>query len=433
MNTEPITIAFLGVDERSKSAYQLFFENITPVQYDLIDDCEKAQLCLIDKDSYNVQKQYDDLTNNHPDKYILVLSILEHACTHEKEFFLQKPIKRESLQELLNKISGYISGKTIIKTHAPSRSQIKDTVKKISEKYRKKTEPKKPAPVAKPVTKAKESTVVPIKKAPKAATANAGKLMKIENEEYFVGTHSDIDINDPQQLQKIFYSPEKLLQSSMEKAREKSQESGKIAQLNIMDHVFYFDAENHKVHSTVSSSVIRHLCVVHQDEAPTLTLKPESFRSDLAFILKANEKKTHRKHSWSMDAFLWVITLWCSRGRVPVGTDITRPVYLMEWPNLTRLEQIPHAARIAALIYDQPRTLFDTAKQLGIRQRYVFAFYSACKVIGLSGVSVRDVDRLFEAEIPKNKNKSILSKLLGKLTNFSGNAATTKLASNADQ
>ena len=433
MNTEPITIAFLGVDERSKSAYQLFFENITPVQYDLIDDCEKAQLCLIDKDSYNVQKQYDDLTNNHPDKYILVLSILEHACTHEKEFFLQKPIKRESLQELLNKISGYISGKTIIKSHAPSRSQIKDTVKKISEKYRKKTETKKPAPVAKPVTRAKESTVVPIKKAPKAATANAGKLMKVENEEYFVGTHSDIDINDQQQLQKIFYSPEKLLQSSMERAREKSQESGKIAQLNIMDHVFYFDAKNHEVHSTVSSSVIRHLCVVHQDEAPTLTLKPESFRSDLAFILKANEKKNHRKHSWSMDAFLWVITLWCSRGRVPVGTDITRPVYLMEWPNLTRLEQIPHAARIAALIYDQPRTLFDTAKQLGIRQRYVFAFYSACKVIGLSGVSVRDVDRLFEAEIPKNKNKSILSKLLGKLTNFSGNAATTKLASNADQ
>jgi len=214
VNTEPITIAFLGVDERSKSAYQLFFENITPVQYDLIEDCQKAQLCLIDKDSYNVQQQYDELTSNHPEKYILVLSILEHPCTHDKEFFLQKPIKRESLQELLNKISGYISGKTIIKSSPPSRSQIKNTVKKISEKYRKKTEPEKTEPVAKPpVTKAKENIVVPINKAPKAATSNAGKLLKIENEEYFVGEHSDIDVNDPKQLQKIFYSPEKLLQS----------------------------------------------------------------------------------------------------------------------------------------------------------------------------------------------------------------------------
>jgi len=434
VNTEPITIAFLGVDERSKSAYQLFFENITPVQYDLIDDCEKAQLCLIDKDSYNVQKQYDELTSKHPEKYILALSILEHPCVHEKEFFLKKPIKRESLQELLDKISGYISGKTIIKSSAPSRSQIKNTVKKISEKYRGKTETKEPVAVEKPAIKAQQKTVVPINKIPKAATSNAGKLLKIENEEYFVGKQSDVDIDDRLQLQKIFYSPDKLLQGIMEEAREKSQQSGKIVQLNVMDHVFYFDAKNYRVHSTAGTSVIRHLCVVHQDEAPTLSIKPESFRSDLDFILKASEKKSRRKHSWNMDAFLWVITLWCSRGRVPAGTDMTRPVYLMQWPNLTRLEQIPHAARIAALIYDQPRTLFDTAKQLGIRQRYVFAFFSACKTIGLSDISVRDVDRLFEAEKPKtNKNKSILSKLLGKLTSFSGNAVSRKLAGNAEQ
>ncbi len=432
MNTEPITIAFLGVDERSKSAYQLFFENITPVQYKLIDDYQQAQLCLIDKDSYNVQQQYDELTKNHSEKHILLLSIVEHICTNDKEFFLQKPIKREALQDLLNNISGYISGTTINKSGAPSRSQIKNRVKKISEKYRKKPAAEKPEVPARPVIKEKDNTVVSINKTPRAATSNAGKLLKIENEEYFVGKHSDVDINDQQQLQSIFYSPQKLLQSIMEQAREKSQQSGKIVQLNVMDHVFYFDAKDQKVHSTVSSSVIRHLCVVQQDETASFSVKPESFRSDLDFILQAREKKSHSKHSWSMDAFLWVITLWCSRGRVPTGTDMTRPVYLMQWPNLTRLEQIPHAARIAALIYDQPRTLFDTAKQLGIRQRYVFAFFSACRSIDLSDVSVRDVDRLFESEKPKNsKNKSILSKLLGKLTNFSGNTETTKVASSA--
>jgi len=91
VTTEPITISFLGVDERSKSAYQLFFENITPVQYRLIDDCQQSQLCLIDKDSYNVQQQYDELSRNYPEKYILVLSILDHPCAHDKEFFLKKP------------------------------------------------------------------------------------------------------------------------------------------------------------------------------------------------------------------------------------------------------------------------------------------------------------------------------------------------------
>jgi len=434
VKTEPITISFLGVDERSKSAYQLFFENITPVQYELIDDCNKSQLCLIDKDSYNVQQQYEELTRDYPEKFILVLSIIEHSCTHDKEFFLQKPIKREALQELLNKISGYISGKTIIKSSVPSRSQIKKSVKKISEKYIKKSEAKILEKPVEPVARTKDNTVVPINKIPKAATSNAGKLLKIENEEYFVGEQSDININNPQQLQSIFYSPEKLLQTVMEQAREKSQTSGQIVQLNVMDHIFYFDAKNRKVHSTVGASVIRHLCVVHQNEQPTFSIKSESFRNDLDFILQASSKKSNRKHSWSMDAFLWVITLWCSRGRVPAGTDITQPVYLMQWPNLTRLEQIPHAARIAALIYDQPRTLIDTAKQLGIKQRYVFAFFSASKAIGLSNISVREIDRLFESEKPKqNKNKSILSKLLGKLTNFSGNTVSKKLANSAEK
>jgi len=74
-------------------------------------------------------------------------------------------------------------------------------------------------------------------------------------------------------------------------AREKSQESGQIVQLNVMDHVFYFDTKNQKVYSTVGASVIRHLCVVHQDEDPTFSVKPEAFRSDLEFILQASEKK----------------------------------------------------------------------------------------------------------------------------------------------
>jgi len=435
VNTGPITISFLGVDERSKSAYQLFFENITPVQYEVIDDYQKAQLCLIDKDSYNVQQKHEELCKNYPEKYILVLSILEYSCSHDKEFFLQKPIKREALQGLLNQISGFISGKTISQSNVPSRSQIKNTVKKISEKYRKPPEDAKLEEPVKPVLKAKDNTVVAINKTPKISTSNAGKLLKIENEEYFVGERADVDISNPQQLKEVFYSPNKLLQAIMEQARTKSQQSEQVVQLNVMNHVFYFDTKNQTVYSNVGPAVIRHLCAVNQDEPATYTVKPDSFRDDLNFIIQANKDKNKAsgKHSWSMEAFMWVITLWCSRGRVPEGTDLTQPVYLMQWPNLTRLEQIPHAARIAALLYDQPRTLIDTANQLGIKQRYVFAFFCACKSIGLSDISVRDVDKLFESEQPKqNKNQSILSKLLGKLANTSDNPANSKVAASAE-
>jgi len=130
-----------------------------------------------------------------------------------------------------------------------------------------------------------------------------------------------------------------------------------------------------------------------------------------------------------MDSFKWIVALWCSRGRVPEGVDVTQPVYLRQWPNLTRLELIPHAVQIASLLYEHPRSLIDMAKQLDIEQRYVFAFFSACKSIGLSDVSRRDVDKLFVPEKPEpNKNKSVLGKLLGQLVRVSGKSSMKKVA-----
>ena len=268
MNNESITISFLGVDDRSKSAYQLFFEKIKPIRYELIDDYKKAQLCLVDKDSYNIQKQYQELIHNYPQKYILVLSIVEHSCALNNEFFLQKPIKRDELQKLLNKIYSFISGKTTNKPSAPTNTQIKKTVEKISQKYIKKSDSLKHKDSGQQVEKVKDSTVVSINKTDKASTSNAGKLLKIEHEEYYVGESPDIDINDSSQLNKAYYAPDKLLQSIMEHARIKSQQSGQIVQLNVLNHIFYFDDKEQKVHSTAGPAVIRPLCFVcHDNEA----------------------------------------------------------------------------------------------------------------------------------------------------------------------
>ena len=126
---------------------------------------------------------------------------------------------------------------------------------------------------------------------------------------------------------------------------------------------------------------------------------------------------------------MWLITLWCSRGRLPKGTSLSNPVYLMQWPNLTRLDPIPHAVHISALLYKQPHTLLEITQQLGIEQRYVFAFYSACKSVGLAHVSRREVDKIFVPEkAARHKNKSILSKLLSKLAGFKDKSEMNEIA-----
>lgn len=426
VNIKPITVALLGVDERSKSAYQLFFEKSTPVRFKLIDDYRKAQVCLIDKDAFNIQQKHEDIIQRYPEKYTVVLSIIEHNETSHNQFFLKKPVKSSELQSLLNKVSNLISSVVETKPDKHEHTKIIKPAAVISQDKAKAINSIKQKEPVKPAAKVKQTTVVAINKTQQNATANAGKLLKVEHEEYFVGNCPDINSSDPAQLAKIFYTPERLLQGVMEQACVKSHKDQQIIQLTVLNNVFYFDAEVQKVYSTAGASIIRPLCTVQHNNQVLYDVKQRSFREETNFFIHSIKNKIAKNkpaqgqyNSWNMQNFMWLIALWCSRGRIPHGLDLTEPIYLLQWPNLTRLEPIPHAVRIAALIYQQPQTLIDIAKQLAIEQRYVFSFFSASKSIGLSDVSQRDAERFVASENTKSdKEKFILSKLLARLVNF---------------
>jgi hypothetical protein len=98
-----------------------------------------------------------------------------------------------------------------------------------------------------------------------------------------------------------------------------------------------------------------------------------------------------------LEAFLWKLACWTSMGRYPKGLDHTKPVYLKNWPNFTRLLVTPHALRIAALLVQHPRTMGDVAQKLNIKPQYVFIFISAACAIGLAGQAKRLSDTLVEA------------------------------------
>jgi len=85
-----------------------------------------------------------------------------------------------------------------------------------------------------------------------------------------------------------------------------------------------------------------------------------------------NPEKAH-----SIESFIWSTSLLTSRGRLPEGTRVNNKVGLKVWPNLTRLELIPHAMNIAAVFSKHPGSLLEISKWLKIHQRYVFAFYNA--------------------------------------------------------
>ncbi len=438
MTTKTIYISLLGIDQRSRSAYEIFFKQIHNMDYVLTDDLSQAQICLVDMDAYNIEERYQTLLSKHPTMIILVLSLSTYKCRLDTEFFIRKPVKRTSLAQSLHQIFSRFFQIPVLSSmqEQPEPHPVPADYKVVTRKTTAEVKLQTPAASSEKKSAAKEvkkAKVIPIKENMPASAANAGKLLKVENEEYFVGEQADIDVDDPQQLKTVFYSPVNCLQAVVEQASKQSRQSGQIIQVNIHNHEFYFDYAEQIVYSTVGPGIIRPLCLLSLDNKPRFTSRPNSFRNELHKIIHSNKNKTMKKslekQNWSMESFMWLISLWSSRGRIPVGTEILKPVFLMEWPNLTRLASVPHALRIAALLYDHPYPLADAARLLGIEQRYVFAFYSACKAIGLANVSRRQIDHTFAPEPgAEPENKSILSKLLGRLKRFSEKSSINDIA-----
>jgi len=443
MCIESITISFLGVSERSKSTFQVFFKSMGQAKFELINDYRKAQLCLVDKDSYDIQSQYESLIQDFPDIHVLALSIVERPSVHKKEFFLKKPVAPDGLVKSLDKIYRLISDskKSDIQvanenvdrssSASPLYSGEHQAIAKIKSNLVAKTRNDSISSVKNVI----DNIDVAIKKTHGVSTKNAGNLLnvQVEYEKYFigrqhekhlVGQQNDIDVDDPEQLKSIFYESSRSLQLFMEQACVRARQSNNIIQLDVLEYTFYFDAEKQNVYSATGLTKIRSLCVIEYNDQVSLGVKDNIFRNELydCFRSKKDEKASELlvTQCWTTDYFMWLVSLWCSRGRLPNGTDLFHPICLKQWPNLTRLEPIPNAARIAALIYKRPHTLTNITKQLELEQRYVFAFFSACKSIGLLNDSSQDVDA--EAVIEKSgvhTSKSIMSKLLKKLVSFS--------------
>jgi len=149
----------------------------------------------------------------------------------------------------------------------------------------------------------------------------------------------------------------------------------------------------------------------------------------MRIIKDEDEIKQYRKiiglaldTTYSIESFIWTVSMLTSRGRLPQQINITDKIKLKHWPDLTRVEQIPHAIRIAAVFYKHPGNLLEVANWLHIPQRYVFAFYNA--VLALDMIDIQKVEIakapepsffVTEESAEKTKNRGLFSRLLTKL------------------
>lgn len=123
--------------------------------------------------------------------------------------------------------------------------------------------------------------------------------------------------------------------------------------------------------------------------------------------------KREAERTYDMEALIWATSLLTSRGRLSRNADMSTPLRLKQWPNLTRVEQFPHIMQIAAVWQQRAGTVFDVCEWLDIPQRYVIAFYNASHTLSLFAVE-QAVTQSKDKAAPR-KNRGLFSRLLKRL------------------
>jgi hypothetical protein len=376
--TTPVPIGTIGLDQRQRNTLRLLFSSKCGNRYHLVEE-SSAEIFMLDLDGYGGEQLWQAFRDRHPQRPLILVSLKVVSITDPQAIFVQKPIPVQSLIDAIEQQCRALA-------RGPAKDASPDTMPR----------PASPPPESPPAGD----------RAPKSHSARkAASLMGASLERTFVGTAPDIDPENPDLRDKIFYNPDRYLQGHLQEALNLAVKYNRNVTVGGPWPRLELHIEERRMRVAAEERRLRSHCTLPD---ATLALSLDQFDGPGELDQDAL--------SYSLPTLFWKVALWASRGRLPEGTSLTQPIYLRRWPNFTRLEVTPYALAIAALWAEQPRSLLDTARHLNIPQRYVFAFYSAAKSLQLAGETRRAADTLIQPpEITASRQRSLLGRLLGRL------------------
>jgi hypothetical protein len=207
-----------------------------------------------------------------------------------------------------------------------------------------------------------------------------------------------------------YYNHQKNFQEILKNTIELSKSSGQPA------HQFFQDGKSitllpksNQCLNVISDSKLKPRCL--------LNLKPDQVQVLLSEYSESQLLIGTDVIPQPLDALMWKVSLWSSRGRLPLGTTKDTAIGVSQWPNLTRLLTIPDFIRIAALWSKKPVSLTQTVEMLNIETGYVYAFFSACHALGLIQYhsSFQKGSKHDESAAKKAANPGLLRRILRRL------------------
>jgi hypothetical protein len=395
LSTTQLGCHIIGLDKRGIATFQLFFKKHCGDRCEIVSE-DQADVFMLNMDSIEAEKKLAELEAKFPAKPIILLGL--YPIETEKHYSISKPINAKKLLVILNIIEQQN------KNNAKQKAEVKKNTGNVF--------------LGKDAKAIKKQTT-------SHATTDVAQQLSQTDLAYFIGTRKDVDLSDNDQKADIYFDPKRYYLGHVMEALELAKKDNKSIQLTGMSHTLYLCPNQNLVCIALSDNKLRYYGVTALYNADITDEDRNRFSYKLIDdeeVITLSEKSP--KYKQELCAFLWKLSLWTARGRLPKGVDLDRPFSLKEWPNFTRLVQIPHALRISAYWIEGPKTLRAMAESLFIEQRYLFSFFTASYMTGRSNVITGDnEDAMTNTKDNKvnsereEKTKGIFSRLIKKLTN----------------
>ena len=385
MSASPLKILPLGLERKPLAMLELAFQHPSRSWCQLSDE-DHAEVAILDGDAPGALVMFDQFRQRHPQLPILVLSIREVRL--KQAIPVKKPFKIDDLMAALQRArqvvqSGALLADADSSTSVPAVAPAKVTplptaVRSVPPKpvlTAEATKPAAPAPVPPTPKPAAPKPVESPTTTPQ--TSSAAQALESEQVHDLCGTTPDVDLSNSRQLASICYDPGHHLLGLLDRALDDARRHGRGVRVQVGVRPIILFPLQRQCMLPLTDRQLRALCIMPLSGPQNWQLLSSEEERRLLEFPHPQQPLT------GLDTLLWKVALWTARGRLPVGTNPNAQVKLRHWPNMTRLELTPHALRVAALWEQKPYSLAESARILAIPQRYVFAFFGACRAIGL--------------------------------------------------
>ncbi len=381
MPQDVIKIHAINMDDRSCEILDFYFQKFCGGQCEITLDIELAQVFLINMDGIDANSQLTAVKQQFPSHAFILTSI--KVIDAGQDYFLRKPMVAKHLLDIINNIKS-----------SPSTAK-KDQTKTIQQTNRQE-EPS-----------AEKTLVASIQSRHSVSHALAKTAVDL------VGKAEDVNLRSPADKNTVFFKLEEYFVGVLRQAYLKAKQEHQPVIIRGLWHPITLFPETNQIYIEISERQIKSISAV--------TLKASSINTDEITIEVLSAKAAllqcpQHKYYYSLDGLMWKLALWTARGRFPQELPLDSPLYLLGWPNLTRLVEIPESMRICACWVPHPRTILNLTDLLAIPQRYIFSLITATYVLGMSGLAVRQSDTLILPPTPEPTTKmGLLSRIVKKL------------------